>query len=174
MVLPQAPGEPVRRSDIDARLTELYAQVPQPNCKGPCADSCGPIDMHPRERQRIRARGVTIPHHDDALDQLARDGDYTCPALKNNRCTVYSDRPFISRAWGAVEAMASEHGCRPEGGLMHDQEGALLLQESLTIGMPDTEVIDQARRKLARRFADPEFRQAYRDFIRNHRPCGQL
>ncbi|MFG2076889.1 YkgJ family cysteine cluster protein [Nonomuraea maritima] len=92
----------MRRSDIDARLDELYAQVPQPNCKGLCADSCGPIDMHPRERQRIRARGVTIPHHDDALDQLDRDGDYACPALKDDRCTTYADRPmicFLPDAW---------------------------------------------------------------------------
>ncbi|MET7334272.1 YkgJ family cysteine cluster protein [Nonomuraea sp. NPDC005650] len=160
----------MRCSDIDARLAELYAQVPQPSCKGLCADSCGPIDMHPRERQRIRARGVTIPHHDDAVDQLDRDGDYVCPALKDNRCTVYEDRPFICRAWGAVEAMACEHGCRPEGGLMPDMEGALLLQESLTIGTPDSEVIDQQRRRLARRFADPAFRQAYTDFIRNYQP----
>ncbi|MGW6505550.1 YkgJ family cysteine cluster protein [Nonomuraea angiospora] len=163
----------MRRSDIDARLAELYAQVPQPNCKGLCADSCGPIDMHPRERQRIRARGVTIPHHDNALDQAARDGGYTCPALKDNRCTVYTDRPMICREWGAVEAMACPHGCRPEVGLMSDQQGALLLHESLSIGVAQTEVIEQRRRKLAQRFADPEFRQVYQDYVRQRRPRQQ-
>src|SRR5688572_3091327 len=95
----------MRRSQIDARLAALYAQVPQPNCKGLCSTSCGAISMHPRERQRIRDLGVTIPHHQDALDTLIHDGEYTCPALKDDRCTVYDDRPMICRLWGSVDGM---------------------------------------------------------------------
>ncbi|MEV3986578.1 YkgJ family cysteine cluster protein [Nonomuraea sp. NPDC049758] len=151
---------------MDARLADLYAQVPQPNCKGLCADSCGPIDMNARERQRIRARGVTIPHHDDQLDQAAREGDYTCPALKDERCSVYADRPMICRLWGAAEAMACPHGCRPEGGLLSDGHGSMLLYESLALGAADADVIEQRRRQLQQRFADAEFRRAYREFVR--------
>ncbi|WP_433444879.1 hypothetical protein [Nonomuraea sp. CA-141351] len=41
----------MRRSDIDAQLDTLYARVPSAHCKGLCADSYGPIDMHhPRQR----------------------------------------------------------------------------------------------------------------------------
>ncbi|PZG03838.1 YkgJ family cysteine cluster protein [Nonomuraea aridisoli] len=158
----------MRRSDIDARLTDLYAQVPQPDCKGLCADSCGPIDMHPRERQRARERGVTIPHHDDALDQMERDGTYSCPALQNDRCSVYEVRPMICRLWGAVEAMPCEHGCRPDNGLLSDGDGVELLRASLDIG-GDATAAEQRRQMLSRRFEDPAWRQAYQDFVRNHR-----
>nr|BFE85808.1 hypothetical protein GCM10020093_084090 [Planobispora longispora] len=51
-----------RWSDLmDAHYAELYAQVPDVGCKGLCSDSCGPIDMHPYERARIRRAGVQIP-----------------------------------------------------------------------------------------------------------------
>jgi hypothetical protein len=159
----------MRRSDIDARLADLYAQVAQPTCKGLCADSCGPIDMHPRERQRIREHGVTIPHHDDALDQLDATGDYACPALQDGQCSVYSVRPMICRLWGAVEAMPCPHGCRPAGGLHPDQRGAELLNESLSIGAPDDALLEQRQQLFARLFADPQWRRTYQDYVRRHR-----
>lgn len=159
----------MRRSEIDARLQELYEQIPQPRCKGLCTHSCGPIDMHPRERQRARERGVTIPHHDDAMDELARTGTYTCPALKDGLCSVYPVRSMICRQWGAIEALACPHGCRPEEGLLPDLDAMLLLQESLAIDMPDTALLDEQRRIIRKRMADPAFRTAYQEYVRNHR-----
>lgn len=116
---------------IDARLAALYAQVPDVQCKGLCADSCGPIDMHPRERQRLREAGVRIPGPQAALEQLVATGEYSCPALVDGRCGVYAVRPMICRAWGASEALPCEHGCRPPNGrLLTDAETRALVEAS--------------------------------------------
>lgn len=114
-------------------FTHLYDQIPDVQCKGLCADSCGPIDMHPYERARIRQAGVTIPEPRQALAQMAVTGDYACPALADSRCTIYDLRPTICRAWGASEALPCEHGCRPVAGqLLTEAETRRLVDESKT------------------------------------------
>lgn len=109
----------------------LYSQIPDVACKGLCHDSCGPIDMHPYERARIRQAGVRIPPPEQALTQMLVTGDYTCPALADGRCSVYDLRPTICRAWGASEAMPCEHGCRPaDGPLLSEEKTRRLVEES--------------------------------------------
>ncbi|GAA2830435.1 YkgJ family cysteine cluster protein [Nonomuraea rubra] len=161
----------MRRSDMDAALDELYAKVPQPGCKGLCVDSCGPVGMNPREHQRIRERGVNIPHHRDALAQLAETGDYTCPALKDGQCSVYDVRPMSCHLWGAVETMPCPYGCRPEEGLLPDAEGHALLAQSLDVGKPDALDAEQLGR-LKQRFDDPQFRQTVRQYVQENRPAA--
>jgi len=113
------------------RFEALYAQVPDVNCKGLCTDSCGPIDMHPYERARIRRASVRIPSPAEAVEAWARGEDYRCPALVDGACSVYSLRPMICRAWGASEAMPCEHGCRPTSGrLLTDTETRALVEAS--------------------------------------------
>jgi Fe-S-cluster containining protein len=101
---------------MDANLTALYDQVPDPGCRGLCQQACGPIDMHPYERARIRRAGVTIPRPAEAVAELLATGEYTCPALADGRCTVYDIRPMLCRLYGAAEDLRCEHGCTPEGG----------------------------------------------------------
>ncbi|MFI6497117.1 YkgJ family cysteine cluster protein [Nonomuraea typhae] len=156
---------------MDAALDKLYAQVPQPGCKGLCAESCGPIGMNPREHQRIRERGVKIPHRSDALAQLAETGDYTCPALKGGQCSVYDVRPMSCHLWGAVESMPCPYGCRPEEGLLPDAEGHTLLAQSLDVGKPDALNAEQLER-LKQRFDDPTFRRAVREYVQENRPTA--
>ncbi|UBU16610.1 YkgJ family cysteine cluster protein [Nonomuraea gerenzanensis] len=161
----------MRRSDMDAALDELYAKVPQPGCKGLCVDSCGPVGMNPREHQRIRERGVNIPHYRDALAQLAETGHYTCPALKDGQCSVYDVRPMSCHLWGAVETMPCPYGCRPEEGLLPDGEGHALLAQSLDVGKPDALDAEQLGR-LKQRFDDPQFRQTVRQYVQENRPAA--
>lgn len=101
---------------MDANLTALHAQIPDPACKGLCVEACGPIDMHPYERARIRKAGVTIPPPEEALGRLLTTGAYTCPALTDGRCTVHAIRPTLCRLYGATEDLRCEHGCTPDGG----------------------------------------------------------
>jgi Fe-S-cluster containining protein len=109
----------------------LYAQIPDVQCKGLCQEACGPIDMHPYERARIRQAGVQIPAPEKALAQLVIGGDYTCPALVDGGCSVYDLRPIICRAWGASEAMPCDHGCRPTSGpLLSEEKTRRLVEES--------------------------------------------
>jgi Fe-S-cluster containining protein len=113
----------------DRELDALYAQLPVMHCRGYCHDSCGPIGMSVRERARIieRARKpITC-------------GEYaTCSMLTPERkCGVYDIRPMICRLWGLVKGMPCPYGCRPEGGLMEDEEAVKLLLAADEIGGPE-------------------------------------
>lgn len=114
-------------SDIGRYFQTLYDQIPDPGCRGLCQEACGPIDMHPYERARIRRAGVTIPTPADAVKQLLATGSYTCPALDNGRCGAYEVRPTLCRLYGAAEELKCEHGCRPAGGHLPAQDAQRIL-----------------------------------------------
>ncbi|RJL21048.1 YkgJ family cysteine cluster protein [Bailinhaonella thermotolerans] len=154
----------MRRSDIDAALRAIYDQIPEVGCVGRCADVCGPIEMHPRERQRIAQAGVPIPPWQEQLDVLARTGDYSCPALIEGRCSVYELRPVICRLWGAAQTLVCPYGCRPaQGGLLSDEDAYGLLAQALAIANPqlDDGAIDRLRRSLA----NPATRVTMRQYV---------
>jgi Fe-S-cluster containining protein len=121
------------RSQMDAELQKLYDQIPEiPDCDGRCWQSCGPVGMSDRERQRIRQAGVRIAPYEQAM---AAADTYWCEALTGGkRCAVYEMRPIICRLWGAVEGMPCVFGCIPEGGWLSDEEGRRLIAASLAIG----------------------------------------
>lgn len=108
----------------DAKLQELYDQLPSIDCQGLCYDSCGPIDLSRREKDRIeRAAG-----HPLGINGL------TCNMLTEGRCTVYEGRPMICRMWGVTEGLPCPYGCKPEPAPMDDADAGLLLAESLQVG----------------------------------------
>lgn len=162
----------MKRSQMDAALDELYARVPDVGCKGLCHQACGPIGMNPREHQRIRDRGVKIPHHQEGLAELVETGDYTCPALDgDNQCSVYEVRPMLCRLWGATESMPCTYGCVPEEGLLPDAEGHMLLAQSLDVGKPDGLRPEELGR-LQQRLNDPGFRRTVREYVKRARPTA--
>lgn len=92
---------------LDARLqSEVYDKIPAIDCQGLCHDSCGPIGLTVRERQRIeRAAGKP----------LTCGAGASCSMLTpDRRCGVYDLRPLICRLWGVVETLPCPYGCRPE------------------------------------------------------------
>ncbi|WBB94102.1 hypothetical protein [Verrucosispora sp. WMMC514] len=110
--------------DRTAEMDQLYAELPEIDCKGLCHESCNAIVMTPLERGRIRERGVDI----SPLDM-------PCPALTPlRRCSVRDIRPMICRLWGLVESMACPHGCVPEGGFLDETTARRLLDRSMVIG----------------------------------------
>lgn len=115
----------MRRFDVQAQLTEVYESLPQIDCKGACWDSCGSIGMSVPEQRRIRERhGRTLP----LMAAFAAQGDGMCPALTMfGQCSVYADRPLICRLWGLVPSMRCNFGCVPDGGLLTERDGHLLL-----------------------------------------------
>lgn len=99
-------------------LQDIYDSLPSMECKGLCFESCGPIEIFPKERENLgddfkhkslpdMLRHLHANHSDD------NDGCITCPMLKDNKCSVYHKRPIICRLWGLVESMKCEHGCKP-------------------------------------------------------------
>ena len=110
----------------DRELDALYATLPTMACQGYCHDSCGPIDPAVRETARIVER---------ARKPLTCGEYATCSMLTPERkCGVYDIRPMICRLWGLVQSMPCPYGCRPEDGLLPDDEGVRLLVESERIG----------------------------------------
>jgi hypothetical protein len=110
----------------DRELDALYATLPAMECQGYCHDSCGPIDPAVREKARVIER---------ARKDLTCGAYATCSMLtEDRRCSVYDIRPMICRLWGLVRSMPCPYGCRPEGGLLPDEEGVRLLVECERIG----------------------------------------
>ncbi len=123
----------MRNSDKDAALQAVYDQIPpMASCEGYCWNSCGPIPMSDRERQRIREAGYRI-----TLEDMARkhDGTFWCDALTSEgKCAVYEIRPAICHLWGTARALRCPWGCVPEGGWVDDVEGMALLAEAMEAG----------------------------------------
>lgn len=102
-------------------LREIYASVPNPNCKGLCIAACSTIPVFPIELEQLEAAaGRKLPTYQmpgGALDGeqiLGREPGDPCPLLVLGRCSVYEHRPLICRAYGSVEGLRCEHGCRPD------------------------------------------------------------
>jgi hypothetical protein len=124
-----------RRSEQDQQLQQVWDQIPQLNCRGLCASSCGPIDASSREKQRLRARGIRLPPREKALHVLHTTGNYRCPALTSDeQCSAYTDRPTICRLWGAIDALRCPHGCQPHSPPLDDSTALQLLTASLHVG----------------------------------------
>lgn len=112
----------------DEKLDALYAQIPALVCRGLCHDSCGPIEMSVRERERIeREAGKPL-----TCGMLA-----TCSMLtEDRRCGVYEIRPMICRIWGTTRKMRCHYGCRPERWLSAEETARLIAEADLIGGDP--------------------------------------
>ena len=159
----------------------LYEQLPTIECKGLCANSCGPIDMTDAERGRLTDLGVTIPVFTQADAQAwARGERLDCPALvgkgkhpltgdRTGRCSVYEDRPLICRLWGLTESMPCPHGCRPSR-VMPDAEGFELIFEAMEVGghrdYANLAHIRYVRERYERWSEDPELGPLFARLIR--------
>jgi Fe-S-cluster containining protein len=127
-----------------AALDALYEQLPTVvDCKGLCANSCGPIAMSPAEHRRILdASGIDIPPATaESVASWARDEKtHTCPALTDlGRCSVHEIRPMICRLFGVVrgQQLSCRYGCRVDPGRLRNAEGLRFLLAAGRIGGED-------------------------------------
>lgn len=136
-----------KRSIPPKQLREIWDQIPDMiECKGRCANSCGPIDCSTLERKLIEGRTGR------KLD--APGPELTCSMLKNGRCTVYSIRPIICRLWGVVESMPCPHGCQPERRLS-DREGFGLMAKAFELaGDDEGEMLREAMANMPQEVLD--------------------
>ncbi len=98
---------------------QIYADVPEVNCRGLCSLACGPIAYSEGERAAIVAAHGSAPEH---LPNLR------CDKLIAGRCAIYADRPLLCRLFAAVKGMRCPHGCTPKR-LLSDREAHRLLDE---------------------------------------------
>ena len=102
-----------------SKVDELYARIPHLECKGLCHEVCGIIVMSDVEIERIKAYDGRPVDWWAAIAMARRyqpraEKQY-CPKLTaDKKCSVYSVRPFICRAWGTLKSLACPHGCQPD------------------------------------------------------------
>jgi hypothetical protein len=96
-----------------ARVKRVYQLLPSLECKGLCAECCGPIAMTELEYKNLRELSG---------GDLSVDEHLTCSLLHDGRCSQYADRPGVCRLWGVSENMPCEFGCKPDRYLTR-QEG---------------------------------------------------
>jgi uncharacterized protein len=117
------------------KLEQLYAQIPNIECKGLCYLSCSIIPASKVEMKRVKAKHQINPFYSmpEAIVKVSRiekvKGKFpACAALVNGLCTIYSDRPAICRLYGVVENMQCEFGCIPEK-MLTAQQGYDLIEK---------------------------------------------
>lgn len=162
-------------NDVEAlaQLHELYAELPKLQCKGMCANSCGPIDMTDVERRRLVDLGYEIPVFTPEAGRAWAAGErLDCPALnlQLRTCKVYKDRPLICRLWGLAESMPCVWGCRPER-MLTDVEAYDLLGRAMEIGghrrfAQNAREMRQFREVMAEYLDDPELGPLFARFVR--------
>lgn len=178
---------------IEARLRELYAQVPDVPCTGACHGACCFVDASDHERRRIErvsgrelrtvdafkeadspamigaagALGDTRTGQDGTL--LAR---YRCSMLTaDGRCSIYDDRPMICRLFGAAVGIECHKGCTPKDGLLPFEDGMRLMRDALRVGGGTPEHPD-AVRELTEVLADTTMAEDLRRIMTERRAAN--
>jgi len=110
-----------------AAIRALYASLPSVPCKGLCQASCGPIDacVGPVEREMAGGLDLAVMEWPPAA----------CPMLtEDGKCSKYENRPYICRAWGAIDHpdMTCPWGCRPSR-MLTEKEGLDHLRKLMEI-----------------------------------------
>lgn len=111
-------------------IEEIYARIPEVECKGLCQEACGPIGMSAgefatiKERVGERVRGIEMGRQTFIVGKSLR-----CPLLNpDGKCSVYAERPAACRLFGAVKEMQCPHGCRPKK-FLKDREARQILRD---------------------------------------------
>ena len=112
-------------------LEEVYAMIPEIECKGLCAQSCGPIMCEPAEADRLGVGQRIVEVNGHVVAAIPFDRKLRCAALRNGRCTKYDLRPTICRLWGVAESMPCLWGCVPER-VLSDAEAREILARART------------------------------------------
>ncbi len=153
-------------------IRAIYDEIPEVDCKGRCANSCGPIDMSTVERRRLTELGVEIPMFTpERAQRWANQERLDCPALTPLRtCRVYQDRPLICRLWGVAESMPCVWGCKPKRLLTDDEAYDLIFRVIEIGGHPLYDLSAGKMRRAMKEFQeDPELGPLLARYIRGEK-----
>jgi len=116
-------------------LQSHYDKIPPVACKGLCQEACGALVLLKKEVDEIRKEfGKTI----------STDQNLSCTALckVSGTCTVYSARPWVCRAYGAMEGLECPYGCNTAP-LVSKKDGDKMLRALQKAGGPAVCTIDE-------------------------------
>jgi len=111
-------------------------EIPTFQCKEGCHDCCGMVPFSKDEWQRISLKAAelgVIPREilsstDDTIFVPDIKLEETCPFMENDGCSIYENRPFMCRLFGATEVshLICPRGCKPETPLTESQTDVLM------------------------------------------------
>lgn len=110
---------------MNAKLEEIYKQIPKAICPEGCGQCCGPVFPSLAELRDIKDWCAT--HQIEFKNFLDVTEDGTCPYLAHDkRCSIYPVRPFLCRILGASSDLPCPlNKCTSTKVLNHLQSDAL-------------------------------------------------
>ena len=111
-------------------LQKIYDRIPDCHCKGLCQGACGPVPFSAIERAKVEH--LAEWEEWKGLGSVPKSDGLTCAFLKDNKCSIYENRPLICRLYGSVkETLQCDHGCRPT---MTETQARNLIKDSEKVG----------------------------------------
>jgi len=115
----------VRNAKKAQALDALYREIPAFECVDGCTACCGPVPFSEIEAERV------------GLERIEGSTDLACPFVRDGRCSIYKDRPFMCRLFGTAPQVPQLH-C-PKGGTcekpMSERRAGALLNRYLKLNM---------------------------------------
>jgi len=97
-------------------LKKLYSKIPSFECIEGCTDCCGPVPLTKLEAKRLNVDSNLTP---------TKLGSCDCVYASEKGCTVYENRPYMCRLFGATEDLKCPHGKKPTKLLSSDSTNRL-------------------------------------------------
>lgn len=123
---------------IVERMRALWNLVPHVQCKGLCAKACTNVPIQPIEAlYLIQAHGADVSLADHGGLLMPTLGmNQPCAFLKEDRCSIYHDRPMVCRLYGHdTMTLQCAHGCEVTGVRIGVEQVAILLAAVTLLGM---------------------------------------
>jgi Fe-S-cluster containining protein len=115
-----------------AVLKKLYKKIPSFDCIEGCSDCCGPVPVSSVEAKKLGIdTGITS----------VKMGTCECVYSSSEGCTVYENRPFMCRLFGATKNLVCPHGKEPNKPLTAEQ-GRRLADEYRKLGTIPVKQVD--------------------------------
>jgi len=85
------------------KIRKLYERIPTFTCQEGCTACCGPVPFAKSEWEGVEPK-------------LQMTQGIKCPYAQEGKCSIYEQRPFMCRLFGAVDdpRLVCSRGCGPD------------------------------------------------------------
>jgi hypothetical protein len=108
--------------DIFMDIEDIYALIPQMECKPGCRECC--INFGVPSRTRVEDERIRAFLREHGMEMKQARGT-TCPYVSARGCAIYAVRPFTCRLYGTSPNYVCKLGARPLELLHPDEEADL-------------------------------------------------
>lgn len=105
--------------EVRAELQKIYDKIPKIDCQGLCTRYCSVIGGTKAEFHNMEQAGGEKPRCTNNL---------VCNFLKNNKCSIYRERPYVCRLYGSSPDILCKFGCVPDRVLTKEESYKIALE----------------------------------------------